>query len=278
MAVHRYLLIGLLAACTTGSRLRNRWLSPKDVLKPAHVAKNNTHVNRTEEIHRSFGYFDAVSNFSGPPKAEDYRNAYDYLYEKRGYHADTNLCHEVYCIQDLVAREETLKKTDPPLHSVVVLGCSHGKGAKMLADQGFEAHGIDVAKSAIAKAREIRGRTCGPAPPDQCFVQGSLTALPYKDDQFDAGLSADVLEHIAPEDVDQVVREISRVVKHYLFVQIASFKEKAQHGEKAGMKNLHLTVEDSQWWQDKFAKGGWRLKKDRSDQYYVQLELWKRAV
>lgn len=206
----------------------------------------------------------------------EYEKAYDHLYNNRGYHANTTYTLEAPVVQEMVAYRAALPPTAPAFQKVVVLGCSHGKGAELLHQNGFDAWGIDVAHKAIQVAN-TRARTCGvgTAP---CFVQGSLVHLPYADASFDAGLSVDVLEHIAPADVPQVVNEISRVTKHYLFVQIAAFKEIGQNGEKAGMRNLHLTVQGAQWWKDQFARMGWRVTQDTSrTQYppYVKLALEK---
>lgn len=40
---------------------------------------------------------------------------------------------------------------------------------------------------------------------------GILTNLPYKDNQFDLVFSADVLEHIMPEEAEKVISELVRV-------------------------------------------------------------------
>jgi len=197
-----------------------------------------------------------------PPQAEDYEEAYNYLYDDRGYHSDTELTHEEFMINEVKAFKDSQTASSPVLQKVVFLGCSHGKGASMLHDLGFETYGVDVASKAVEMANN-RSRTCG-AGTDPCFVQGSLTELPYSDSTFDAGVSADVLEHIAPDDVPKVVKEISRVVNHYLFLQIAPHEEMGKNGEKAGMENLHLTTQGPKWWTNAFAQGGWKLKKDLS--------------
>eukprot|EP00971_Amphidinium_carterae_P169355 3355595-Amphidinium_carterae.1 len=141
---------------------------------------------------------------------------------------------------------------------------------KMLHDNSFDAYGVDVATKAIEMATELRGETCS-APP--CFKQEYMASIPYPDQTFDAGLSADVLEHIAPDDVDKVVSEISRVVKHVLALQIASFPEQGLNGEKVGMGNLHLATEDAAFWDAKFAVHGWSVQEDWSTVIYVNLLL-----
>lgn len=206
------------------------------------------------------------------PSPAEYEKAYDELYDNHGYHNDPDFTHEGPAIQELNAFKGGLVEDDPPLHSVVVLGCSHGKGVLMLSQLGFDSYGIDVATKAIKMASQLRGKTCRVEP---CFVQGSLTRLPYPDASMDAGLSVDVLEHIAPHDVPTVVGEITRVVRHYLVLVIASFVEMSQSGEKAGMTNVHLTVEGSAWWSAQFTKHGWKVVKDSSDTRYVRISLRK---
>lgn len=191
----------------------------------------------------------------------DYEEAYNDLYDEHGYHADSELSHEGPSIEKLVAFSKT---ASPAMNSILVLGCSHGKGASILHKHGFNTYGIDVAHKAIAMAKQLRGAICSTEPVEPCFRQGSLTKLSYPSSFVDAGMSVDVLEHIAPDDVPAVVSEISRVVKHYLYVSIASFKEYGKNGEKAGMKNLHLTVKNAEWWSAQFAKGGWNVVEDTS--------------
>jgi SAM-dependent methyltransferase len=196
------------------------------------------------------------------PKPWNYEAAYDYLYENYGYHADLNLSHEGPAVEQLYSFAKNLSADQPPLHTVIVLGCSHGKGAAELHQYGFDTYGIDVAKAAIKNAQKLRGKTCSLEP---CFIQGSLTDLPYADSSIDAGMSVDVLEHIAPTDVPKVVEEISRVVQHYLVVQVADFVEMSKNGEKAGMTNVHLTVKGAPWWINQFSAKGWTVVADNSD-------------
>jgi len=175
-------------------------------------------------------------------------------------------------ISKLKALRQRLPSSSPSLNSVVVLGCSHGKGVEVLHECGFDAYGIDVAPAAIDVAKRLRGKTCRLP---TCFTQGSLTKLPYTAGSMDAGLSVDVLEHISPDDVPTVVDEISRVVKHYLVLQIATVPEAGRNGEKHGMENLHLTVRSKEWWSQQFARVGWQLFQDGSDHAHARIMLKK---
>ena len=209
------------------------------------------------------------------PSTADYQATYDLLYEQHDYHSDGNYSHE-NALVDLFSRLAATLETsgEAVLRSAVVLGCSHGMGVEMLHRHGVQAWGVDVAKRAIEMAKQLRGNTCEISP-DQCFVQSSLTKLPFAADSFDVGLSADVLEHLAPNDVPKAVREISRVVKYFLLLDIAPTVEGGKNGERVGIDNLHLTTEDSDWWISAFAAGGWRVHENASDATTTRLVLRK---
>lgn len=210
------------------------------------------------------------------PPADHYAAAYDHLYEKHGYHADSELNHEGDMINRVVESAAAWRAVShmPELRRIVVLGCSHGLGVQSLHKSGFRSWGVDVARKAIEDARRLRGSTCG-GHPDDCFALGSLTKMPFEANAFDAALSVDVLEHLAPADVPAVVAEITRTVAHYLFLEIMSVEEKCQSGERAGMGNLHLTTEGALWWRRHFVDQGWWVVEDFSDSMHVKLILQK---
>jgi len=195
-----------------------------------------------------------TSGINASLNPHDYETFYDHAYDQAGYHDDQSLSHE----RPYVARYVELAKREPEkLHTVIVLGCSHGLGAMLLHQDGLLAWGIDIAHKAISMANQLRGRTCGEGS-EPCFVQGNLLHLPYGDSTFDAGMSVDVLEHIAPEDVPTVVNEFSRVVEHYLLLHPAGLPEFSKTGEKLGTENVHLTVKPYSWWAEQFGKQGWQ--------------------
>jgi ubiquinone/menaquinone biosynthesis C-methylase UbiE len=68
---------------------------------------------------------------------------------------------------------------------------------------GLELHGVEWNQDAAARARRKSGAA---------IVRGSVNALPYADDSFDAVVSADVLCHEAV-DPDAALRELKRVLR-----------------------------------------------------------------
>jgi ubiquinone/menaquinone biosynthesis C-methylase UbiE len=89
-------------------------------------------------------------------------------------------------------------------HNVLHLGCNSGSTTKLLSLYIDRVRGLDIHKEAIDIARENY--------PDIQFDVGDMRSLPYNDDSCNGVYLLDVLEHIYPEDVDLVIREIHRVM------------------------------------------------------------------
>jgi hypothetical protein len=76
-------------------------------------------------------------------------------------------------------------------------------------------------------------------------IPACLWDLPEDFPVSDHGFSADVLEHIPPDKVEDTLCDIARTVRGNVFFQIATTPD--VHGEKIG-ETLHLTVEPADWW------------------------------
>ena len=143
---------------------------------------------------------------------------------------------------------------------LISLGCSLGHGVESFASSGYDTYGVDVSAASISQALQLgRGQSCrseGIAPPP-CLQQASLTALPFGNSWFRAGVSADVLEHLQPEDVEAAVAEISRVVSSELFLRISTVAETRKMTLDGVELKLHLTVKPEDWWRKKFTRHGW---------------------
>ena len=154
-----------------------------------------------------------------------------------------------------------LRNRSPRAVRLLSLGCSLGHGVKRFAASGYDTYGVDVSNASIAQANQLgRGLACRTAasasPP--CLQPASLTALPFESGWFQAGVSADVLEHLHPADVETAVLEISRVVTSTLFLRISTIPEKRKLALDGATLTLHLTVRPAAWWKQQFVRRGWR--------------------
>jgi SAM-dependent methyltransferase len=86
---------------------------------------------------------------------------------------------------------------------VLDAGCARGRFAKHLAARGARMYGVDLTETFLKDAR-----TNVPA---AAFTRGSLSALPFRAEAFDAVYCIEALEHLP--DTALAVREMTRVLK-----------------------------------------------------------------
>jgi len=170
-----------------------------------------------------------------------YCNLYETLYSKCGYHEGDSL-YDTHYINFF---PNTLKRWKVKFNSVLDVGCSHGEGLKYLKSHGKTVYGIDVSETAIKRAQNkgINAKVC------------SATNIDYPDNLVDLVISTDVIEHLYPEDQEKCFKEIFRISKKYVILNIAntpegnSYYNKLQSvGAKNIPKHLHLTVRTYNDW------------------------------
>lgn len=125
-----------------------------------------------------------------------------------------------------------------------------------------DSHAPEVSKFALTLgATTVLDYGCGqgrlrPAVP-QLRVFEYDPGIPGKDQlpkPADIVVSTDVLEHIEPENVDNVLRHIFLLAKRgaYLVISLSLARELLPDG-----RNAHLTVKPAEWWTDKIKACGW---------------------
>jgi SAM-dependent methyltransferase len=116
--------------------------------------------------------------------------------------------------------------------SFIDFGCGTGRPAKELQKRGYGVLGIDFASNSLDADAEIP------------FLISDLTNLPPLSAKF--GYCTDVMEHIEPQRVDEVLAGIARSVRDAVFFSIATVPD--NFGPALAGKQLHLTIEDAEWW------------------------------
>jgi SAM-dependent methyltransferase len=108
-------------------------------------------------------------------------------------------------------RREDLKRwtVKREVRRVLDLGCGNGSNARFFAQQGYEAHGIDIASAAIELGRAWFASEGLPGD----LRVGSCMELPYENAHFDAVVSHGVLDHLTPDDGLKTMAEVRRVLK-----------------------------------------------------------------
>jgi len=168
---------------------------------------------------------------------------------------------------------EFLNQAKPPKGaSVIDLGCGTGRGALNLAFfGGLDVTMVDFAKNCldedIVPMLETQKHVMR-------FVEADLSQpLPVK---AAYGFCTDVMEHIRPHHVDQVLDNCLEACQH-VFFQIATEDDKL--GQLVGHK-LHLSVHSYAWWLKKFNDRDciihWSKESDGYCMFYVT--AWSTGV
>lgn len=91
---------------------------------------------------------------------------------------------------------------------VLDFGCGVGRMSNVLAEQGFQVVGVDIAASMVERARELN------AYPDRLtFVSYDGGELPFPDDSFDSAVTLIVLQHCPPAEQVAAIMQLQRVVR-----------------------------------------------------------------
>lgn len=120
---------------------------------------------------------------------------------------------------------------------VVDLGCGTGLAMDAFLAKDIYCDGVDITPARLE---------CRCVPERAEFIEGPLWAIDRTDGWWDYGFCADVMEHIPPEKVDDVLAEIKRVTLFGVYFAIATRPDKC--GRAIG-ETLHLTVRDADWWR-----------------------------
>ena len=175
----------------------------------------------------------------------DYSSLYNEAY-RRGYHkgfSDSRAPRFVRFLLDTASFD-----------SVLDVGCARGWAVKQFLDAGKHAMGVDASLEPIIDRGALDLRW------------GTATDLPFDDGQFEAVVSTDMMEHLAPDDVPVAIREFLRVASHCTAHQIAT--RPAGHPrtrEWFDNINPHLTVRPIDWWVEMFERVGWKLWKRKGN-------------
>jgi len=93
---------------------------------------------------------------------------------------------------------------------ILEVGSNIGNQLSCLQNMGFQAlYGIELQEYAVELSKS-RTKHIN-------IIQGSAFDIPYKDNFFDLVLTSGLLIHIAPSNVEQVLREIYRCTKKYIW-------------------------------------------------------------
>lgn len=131
-----------------------------------------------------------------------------------------------------------------PGDTVIDYGCGTGRPSVLLNTAKLDVTMIDIASNCLD---EWVVRLTEKYPEHLRFVRHDLTKWPIPAKRAKFGFSADLLEHVPPDELDKVLWSIVRGAR-YVFLAISTQPDSlgGLHGEP-----LHLSLHDFEWWKAK---------------------------
>lgn len=120
-----------------------------------------------------------------------------------------------------IVHSEILKKIIGTDKSVLDIGSGFGHLSSILAKQGNHVVGIDVNRIHISEAKELHGHI-----KNLQFIQTTGRKLNFLPDIFDFVISTSVFEHLHPDDVNEHLSEVKKVLRKggkYIFTAITPY-------------------------------------------------------
>ena len=130
--------------------------------------------------------------------------------------------------------------------SMLDLGCGNGLVVSYLHSKGHNIRGVDITLVGLDMKYKNYGNGIPPSPAvnRELFIKAPLWDLPFENNEFEFTFSCDVLEHIPPEQIEDVLKEICRISKRKTYHVIATFKH----------RDFHPTVQPISWWIQQFSR------------------------
>ncbi|MHA1934351.1 MAG: pseudaminic acid biosynthesis-associated methylase [Candidatus Thorarchaeota archaeon] len=127
---------------------------------------------------------------------------------------------------------------------ILEVGCNRAYQLQILQNQGFEnLWGLEINTKALQMARENKTLN---------LVEGSAFDIPFKNEFFDLVFTSGVLIHIAPEHLPNILDEIYRISKNYIW-GFEYYSEKCVEIQYRGHKNRLWKNNFLKIWQDRFS-------------------------
>jgi len=106
--------------------------------------------------------------------------------------------------------ETFLKDLNLENKKILEIGCNVGNQLRLLQKMGYKnLYGIELQPYAVQRAKDLtKGIN---------IIQGEADDIPFKDEYFDLVFTSGVLIHIAPENLKNIMKEIIRCSKKYIW-------------------------------------------------------------
>jgi len=174
--------------------------------------------------------------------------------------------------------EEIAKGFKTVFNPKAMLDVGAGRGTMVAYSRkvGIEARGFDWSRWAVNEGRYSGCKS------EWLIEHDGTKPLPYEDAAFDLVTALDYMEHVYIDDLPQVIDELYRVTKHYIFVEIDTVDGVREKGYILHKNKLvpieleanaaagHVSVQTEQFWIDLFEEKDWLIRRDLK-QWFISL-------
>lgn len=117
---------------------------------------------------------------------------------------------ETYNISKTDMNELILNNLNLKNKKILEIGCNVGNQLRLLQKMGYKnLYGIELQPYAVQRAKDLtKGIN---------IIQGEADDIPFKDEYFDLVFTSGVLIHIAPKNLTNIMKEIVRCSKKYIW-------------------------------------------------------------
>jgi SAM-dependent methyltransferase len=130
-------------------------------------------------------------------------------------------------------------------NSILDIGCGDGTFLKRCKQNGIEhCVGTDIITVDLGIVKPVNGVR---------YFNIPASELDFPDRSFDIVTSFECLEHVHIDEVDSTLDRMFSLTKEFLCLSIAHRKSGEENSKG---ENLHLTVQDWEWWAEKLKKRG----------------------
>ncbi len=153
-------------------------------------------------------------------------------------------------------------KNIPVRGRILDAGCGMGEWTVFLADQGYDAVGLDISEKTILRLKELL--------PDYQFIHGDIRKTFFENDSFDACISWGVFEHYE-NGMGDCLKEVNRILKPngWLFMSVPYqnwrhiLRDALEFHNRSNRYKKNSYIQPHRFYQWRFTKG----------EIYQELEL-----
>ena len=114
-------------------------------------------------------------------------------------------------------------------------GCGIGRQAILMQEFGISAIGIDISEKAISFAKEL-AKSLDVKDMEENFLVTDSTKIPFENNHFDISVCESVLDSMYFDVAKDIMNELARVTKKYIFFSVVS--------GKTGYRPLEYNIEE----------------------------------